>query len=292
MVLTAKENLAIRPFSLEYDFITTVPAAVLIRLGKTKVLVTVSLQKGVPQFLKNSGQGWLTAEYSMLPHATMMRSARETPNGQKNGRSVEISRLIGRVLRAVVDTDFGEQTLYIDCDVLEADGGTRAAAIIAASVALERAQSVLLEMRKIKKPFLKERVVAISVGIVNDTIVIDPTFEDDQRLHADFNIILTESGNLLELHGGAEKGSVSWSVIEQAKEIALQNARMIFAKIRSSDSMGHDAGGAGQANDQKKSASSVMSKEFSSVKYSAEQSERFGLFSLKNRLDVASKVTK
>ncbi|QQR53894.1 ribonuclease PH [bacterium] len=291
MVLTAKENLAIRPFSLEYDFITTVPAAVLIRLGKTKVLVTVSLQKGVPQFLKNSGQGWLTAEYSMLPHATTVRSARETANGQKNGRSVEISRLIGRVLRAVVDTDFGEQTLYIDCEVLEADGGTRAAAIIAASVALERAQSVLLDMRKIKKPFLKERVVAISVGIVNNTIVIDPTFEDDQRLHADFNIILTESGNLLELHGGAEKGSVSWSVIEQAKEIALQNASMIFAKIRS-DSMGHDAGGAGQANDQKKSAPSVMSKELSSVKYSAEQSERFGLFSLKNRLDVASKVTK
>ena len=280
-----KREHVLRPFSFDYDFVTSVPASVLMKLGNTKVLVTVSLQKGVPPFLKNSGQGWLTAEYSMLPHATEMRSARNNINGQTNGRSVEISRLIGRVLRTVVDTDFGEQTLHVDCEVLQADGGTRAASIIAASIALERAEKILLEKKRIRKKFLKERVAAISIGIMNDHIVVDPSFQDDQLLQADFNVILTEKGDLIELHWGAEKAPVSWTVIETMKQIAFSNVKTIFELVdRATHAVVeqniHDT--EGLCNDYKKEH---IDKTVGHIK---PESQSFGIFSLKNRLEKSA----
>lgn len=213
-----------------YDFITSVPGTVLVNIGNTKVLCTVALQKGVPLFLRNTGNGWLTAEYAMLPNATEQRTARETNSMQRNGRSIEISRLIGRALRTVVDLNcIGERTIYIDCDVLQADGGTRTAAITGASIALELAQNAWLEKGLIKKPFLKERVAAVSVGLINDEFVLDPDYAQDCLLTADFNIIMTASGNLIELHGGAEKTPISWDQLEQLRNLGVKGVATCFA---------------------------------------------------------------
>ncbi|RTL06001.1 ribonuclease PH [Candidatus Dependentiae bacterium] len=219
-----------RPMNMVYDFITSVPGTVLVNIGNTKVLCTVALQKGVPLFLRNTGNGWLTAEYAMLPNATEQRTVRDTNSMQRNGRSIEISRLIGRALRTVVDLDgIGERTMYVDCDVLQADGGTRTAAITGASIALELAQNAWLEKGLIKKPILKERIAAVSVGLINDEFVLDPDYAQDCLLTADFNIIMTASGKLIELHGGAEKSPISWEQLEQLRNLAVKGVTSCFA---------------------------------------------------------------
>ena len=223
-----------RPMRMVYDFITSVPGAVLITLGNTKVLCTVALQKGVPLFLRNTGKGWLTAEYAMLPNATEQRTVRDGSSAQRNGRAVEISRLIGRVMRTVTDvTSLGERTVYVDCDVLQADGGTRAAAITGAGVALELAQTAWLEQGIIKQRFLKERVAAVSVGLINDQFVLDPDYAQDCLLTADFNIIMTAAGNLIELHGGAEKSPINWDQLEQLRILGIKGINNCFALIDS-----------------------------------------------------------
>lgn len=263
-----------RPMHMIYDFVTAVPGSVLIVLGNTKVLCTVALQKGVPPFLRNSGTGWLTAEYAMLPNATQQRTTRDSSNAQRNGRSVEISRLIGRAMRTVVDVSgLGERTIHVDCDVLQADGGTRATAITGASVALELAQNAWLAEGLIKKRFLKERVAAVSVGLIEDTFVLDPDYAQDSLLNADFNIIMTASGKLIELHGGAEKSPISWDQVDQLRTLGTKGVQAFFALIEK------DLGAFKQA---------VVAKEISKNA----QSSTGGMFSLASRMQQQINASK
>ncbi|HTM06325.1 MAG TPA: ribonuclease PH [Patescibacteria group bacterium] len=221
---------SMRPIKFVYDLVTSVPGSVLVILGNTKVLCTVSLQKGVPLFLRNTGKGWLTAEYAMLPNATEQRTARDSSSAQRNGRSVEISRLIGRVIRSVVDlSHIGEKTIYVDCDVLQADGGTRAAAITGTTIALELAQAAWLEQGIIKQLVLKERIAAVSVGLINNQFILDPDYAQDCLLTADFNIIMTAEGKLIELHGGAEKNPIQWNQLEQLHLLGVKGINTYFA---------------------------------------------------------------
>lgn len=263
-----------RPMSMVYNFITSVPGAVLVHLGNTKVLCTVALQKGVPLFLRNTGKGWLTAEYAMLPNATPQRTVRDSSGAQRNGRGVEISRLIGRVLRTVIDLDpVGERTVYVDCDVLQADGGTRTAAITGASVALELAQEAWIQQGIIKQPILKERVAAVSVGLIhNDEFVLDPDYDQDCLLTADFNIIMTASGKLIELHGGAEKSPIDWDQLERLRMLGIKGTDHCFALMEND---------LGQYNLQQKYAP-VKKAAANTMPHSSTQTG--GMFSLANRL--------
>lgn len=219
----------IRPINLKYDVFGNAIASVLFELGNTKVLACVTMQDGVPQFLKGQKQGWLSAEYAMLPCATSKRVMRESSSNHKNGRSVEISRLIGRVLRSVIDFSvFPDKTINIDCDVLTADGGTRVACISAASVALKLAQSRWLELGIISRELFKEEIAAISVGKMGETFSLDLDFSQDSGAGADFNFVLTRSGKLIEIQGTAEKEPLSMQDFEELKKLAVLGIKQVF----------------------------------------------------------------
>lgn len=180
--------------------------SVLIETGDTKVLCNVSIEDNVPFFLRGQNTGWLTAEYSLLPRSTHNRTVRESTKGQTAGRTREIQRFIGRSLRAVVDLEkIGERTIWVDCDVLQADGGTRTASITGAYVALVDAVNYMLREGIIKESPLKDFVAAISVGMVNDEILLDLCYEEDSQAQVDMNIVMTESGKIVEIQGTAEK---------------------------------------------------------------------------------------
>jgi ribonuclease PH len=180
--------------------------AVLIACGDTQVLCTASVEEGVPQFLRGKGQGWITAEYGMLPRATHTRSAREATRGRQSGRTLEIQRLIGRSLRAVADLKaLGERTITLDCDVLQADGGTRTAAITGGFVALSQACEQLVRRRLIAASPLHGQVAAISVGIVGGAAVLDLDYAEDSQADTDANFVLTGSGHIVEVQATAEK---------------------------------------------------------------------------------------
>ncbi len=181
--------------------------SVLIELGDTRVVCTASIDEKVPPFLRGAGQGWVTAEYGMLPRATKERSAREAAVGRIGGRVHEIQRLIGRSLRAVIDLErLGERTVVLDCDVLQADGGTRTAAITGAFVALVDALSLLRRTGAIPKLPIREFLAATSVGIVDGTPSLDLTYEEDARARVDMNVVMTESGKFVEIQGTGEGG--------------------------------------------------------------------------------------
>jgi ribonuclease PH len=213
----------LRDIKISYDVFTFGVSSVLFELGNTKILCTISLQPGVPSFLRGKGAGWLTAEYSLLPNATHVRTVRESSNAHRNGRMVEISRFISRVLRTVADLKvLGEQTVYVDCDVLQADGGTRTASIIAASLALQRAQIRWLENRQISSLLINEAVAAVSVGVIKDQLLLDPDYSEDQKIEADFNLVITASNKLIEIQGGAEKAPLSWELFDNIKQLAIK----------------------------------------------------------------------
>ena len=177
----------------------------LVTFGHTKVLVTASVEDKVPGWMRNSGQGWVTAEYGMLPRATHTRGRREAAAGKQSGRTQEIQRLIGRSLRAMVDLKkLGENTITIDCDVIQADGGTRTAAITGAAVALVDAMNVLLSNKKIKNDPLKSLVAAISVGMYQDEVLLDLCYEEDSNCQTDLNVVMTQGGEFIEIQGTAE----------------------------------------------------------------------------------------
>lgn len=212
----------IRPISCVWNTYSYAPGAVIIEWGNTKVLCAVTMQQGVPPFLRGKGSGWLAAEYALLPTATQTRSMRDSAACKRNGRAVEISRLIGRVLRTVIDLNaIGERTIYIDCDVLQADGGTRVAAITGTSLALQRAQEQWLAEGLIERPFLKDIVVALAVGLYKGSIILDPDYQEDTDIDADFNIVMTASGKIIEMQGGAEKDPLTWQQFDQVREMAL-----------------------------------------------------------------------
>jgi ribonuclease PH len=196
----------IRPLTLEIGVSRYAEGSVLISVGQTKVLCTASLEEKVPPFLKGSGTGWVTAEYGMLPRSTHTRTAREAIRGKQDGRTVEIQRLIGRSLRSVVDlTAFGERTFTLDCDVLQADGGTRCAAITGSCVALAQAFAKVANGHFFRNWPMKETVAAVSAGRCAGRTLLDLAYEEDSSAEVDFNVVGTASGKFVELQGTAER---------------------------------------------------------------------------------------
>ena len=197
----------LRPVSFQRGWLDHAEGSVLVEFGNTRVLCAASLTEGVPRWLKGEGTGWVTGEYAMLPRATHTRSSRESVRGKVGGRTHEISRLIGRSLRAVVDTaQLGENTIQLDCDVLQADGGTRTAAITGAYLALHDAIEKGRELGWITKSaqVLKDSLAAVSVGIVDGTPVLDLPYEEDSQAETDMNVVMTGSGKFIEIQGTAE----------------------------------------------------------------------------------------
>ncbi|MEN6488596.1 MAG: ribonuclease PH [Smithella sp.] len=206
-------------------------ASVLVEFGNTKVICTAALDDKTAPFLRNTGKGWLTAEYSMLPMATQTRTAREAARGRLGGRTQEIQRLIGRSLRAVTDlTAFGEKTIYIDCDVIQADGGTRTASITGGFVALVDLFKQMRQDGIIERIPIKDFVSAISVGIVDNEVVIDLEYEEDSRADVDMNFIMTGSGLFIEVQGTAEQQPFNKEQLDKMTELAASGIRKITAK--------------------------------------------------------------
>ena len=196
----------LRPVRITPGFLPYAEGSVLIEMGNTRVVCSASLEDRVPPFLRNQGQGWLTAEYAMLPRATQTRTSREIGRGGPSGRTHEIQRLIGRSLRAVADMKvLGERTITIDCDVLQADGGTRTAAITGAYVALALASQQLVKAGKIQRSVVHDLVAAISVGIVGNMPLLDLKYDEDSRAEVDMNVVCTGDGRFIELQGTAER---------------------------------------------------------------------------------------
>lgn len=219
----------IRPVKIVLDFLKNPLSSVLIELGDTIVLCTVSLEEKVPPFLKGSGTGWISAEYAFLPGATVERTPRETMG--RKGRSQEIQRLIGRVLRAVTDlSKLGERTLWVDCDVLNADGGTRTASLTCAFVALKRAVKKLIEREIIKEDSLLEYVAGISVGKIGGDLYLDLNYEEDLLAEVDANFFLTETGKIVEIQAAAEKGLFTWEELNKMKELAEKGIFQLIKK--------------------------------------------------------------
>lgn len=195
----------LRPVTLQRRFTKHAEGSVLVSFGDTQVIVTASVETGVPRFLKGQGQGWVTAEYGMLPRATGSRNQREAARGKQGGRTVEIGRLIGRSLRAAIDMKaLGEHAITLDCDVIQADGGTRTAAITGAFVALADAVSHMLEQGMIKRSPIKHPLAAVSVGIWQGTPVLDLDYAEDSTAETDLNVVMTAGGGFVEIQGTAE----------------------------------------------------------------------------------------
>lgn len=196
----------LRPVRISLGYLPYAEGSVLIEVGQTRVVCSASIEDRVPPFLRNTGQGWVTAEYAMLPRSTQQRTQRETGRGGPSGRTHEIQRLIGRSLRAVTDMKcLGERTITLDCDVLQADGGTRTAAITGAYVALALANKHLLKANRIARSLITNQVAAVSVGIVDTTPMLDLKYDEDSKAEVDMNVICTGDGRFIEVQGTAER---------------------------------------------------------------------------------------
>jgi ribonuclease PH len=195
----------LRPLKVEMGYLEWAEGSALFEMGKTRVLVAATFDPKVPRFLQGSGSGWVTAEYAMLPRSTAVRTPREVQAGRPSGRTQEIQRLVGRSLRSVTALErMGESTIWIDCDVLQADGGTRTASITAGYLALAQATRRLAEAGSIPADVLTDAVAAVSAGIVGDNLLLDLAYEEDARAEVDFNVVMTGSGDLVEIQGTAE----------------------------------------------------------------------------------------
>jgi ribonuclease PH len=228
----------LRPVEIVTGYLITAEGSALIKVGNTHVLCAASVEETVPPFLRNSGKGWVTAEYSMLPRATSKRTQREVAKGRQSGRTHEIQRLIGRSMRSVVDTTaMGERTVIIDCDVLQADGGTRTASITGAYVAMALAFRRLVEYGQLKKMPIRDSVAATSVGIVRGVPMLDLCYEEDSQADVDMNVVMTGRGKFVEVQATAEHEAfddaqmseliaLARSGIERLVEIQKQVARL------------------------------------------------------------------
>ncbi|GIW40268.1 MAG: ribonuclease PH [Candidatus Binatia bacterium] len=220
----------LRPVKIEPGFLRYALGSVLIEMGETKVVCTVSLEDGVPQFLRNTGRGWLTAEYGMLPGCSQQRIQREASRGRVGGRTHEIQRLIGRSLRAVTDLALlGERTLWVDCDVIQADGGTRTAAITGAYVALAHACLKLQREGMLLANPLRDSVAAVSVGIVQGTPLLDLCYAEDSAAEVDMNVVMTGSGKFVEIQGTAETNPFGREDLERLTDLAALGIRQLTA---------------------------------------------------------------
>ncbi|MBC2681042.1 ribonuclease PH [Corynebacterium sp. 4HC-13] len=220
----------LRPVRITRGFTTNPAGSVLVEFGNTRVMCTASVEFGVPRFKKDSGEGWLTAEYSMLPSATHERMPRESMRGKVKGRTHEISRLVGRALRAAVDlTELGENTIAIDCDVLQADGGTRTAAITGAYVALADALAYLQKEGVVPGHPLRKPVAAVSVGIIDGVACLDLPYEEDSRADVDMNVVMTEEGRFVEIQGTGEHNEFTREELNDMLALAEEGLQQLIA---------------------------------------------------------------
>jgi ribonuclease PH len=223
----------LRPVKITPGYLPYAEGSVLIEMGLTRVVCSASVDERVPQFLRNTGQGWITAEYSMLPRATQQRTPREVRRGAPSGRTHEIQRLIGRSLRVAADMrHLGERTITLDCDVIQADGGTRTAAITGAYVAFALAVNALMKTRKIQRNIITNEVAAISVGIVGNTPLLDLKYDEDSRAEVDMNVVCTGDGRFIELQGTAEREPFTREQMESLMVLATSGIRSLIALQR------------------------------------------------------------
>ncbi len=216
-----RDNQQLRPVHITRNYNKYAEGSVLIEVGETKVICTATIEDKVPPFLRGGGKGWVTAEYSMLPRATQTRNAREATKGKVSGRTMEISRLIGRALRSVVNlSDLGEKTIWIDCDVIQADGGTRTASITGAYVALVDACHKLIEEGKLSKMPIQSYIAATSVGIIEEEPRLDLSYEEDSQAKVDMNVVMTGEGKYIEIQGTGEEAPFSEEELSQLLSLA------------------------------------------------------------------------
>jgi ribonuclease PH len=219
----------LRPLTITPSYIKSADGSVLIEMGDTKVICTAKLEERVPPFLRNSGKGWITAEYGMLPGSSQQRIGRESSRGKIGGRTHEIQRLIGRSLRAIADLkSLGERTVWIDCDVIQADGGTRTASITGAYVALREAARNWRERSVVDAEPIRDSVAAVSIGIVDGKILLDLCYEEDSKADVDMNFVMTGSGKFIEVQGTAESSPFTKKQMERMAEIAQQGIRELL----------------------------------------------------------------
>lgn len=219
----------LRPITMTTNYITHPEGSVLIEVGDTKVICNASIEDRVPPFMRGQGKGWITAEYAMLPRATAQRNIRESSKGKVSGRTMEIQRLIGRALRSIVDLDkIGERTVWVDCDVIQADGGTRTASITGAFVAVVLAFGKLLDKGTIKKMPVTDFLSAISVGVLPDGIeILDLNYEEDSKAHVDMNIVMTGSGEFVEIQGTGEEATFTGTQLQTMLQLANEGLEQI-----------------------------------------------------------------
>ena len=229
-----RRNDEMRPVLITKDYIVTAEGCVLIEVGNTRVLCAATLESTVPSFLKGSGKGWVTAEYSMLPRATATRTPREAVKGKQSGRTMEIQRLIGRSLRAVVDlAALGERSIIVDCDVLQADGGTRTASITGAFLALALTLDRMINFGTLQKSPLRDYVAATSVGIVNGQPMLDLCYTEDSQAEVDMNVVLTGAGKFVEIQASAEQKAFDEEQMESLLSIARKGISELVEKQKS-----------------------------------------------------------
>jgi ribonuclease PH len=221
----------LRPVKITPDFITTAEGSALIEAGNTRVIVTATVDDGVPSFLKGKGKGWVTGEYGMLPRSTEERTPRESARGKQSGRTLEIQRMIGRTLRAVTDLKaLGERTVWLDCDVIQADGGTRTASVTGAFVALALALERMVAAGIMRSVPLIDSLAAISVGIVDDDLLLDLNYEEDSRAQVDMNVVMTGGGRFVEVQASAEGRTYTNEELHKLTELAVGGIKHLTQK--------------------------------------------------------------
>ena len=231
MRIDNRENNQLRPISFVRNFTKHAEGSVLVSYGETKVLCTASIETQVPRWLKGKGKGWITAEYGMLPRATHERTQREAAKGKQSGRTQEIQRLIGRSLRAMVDLEkLGENTIHIDCDVLQADGGTRTVSITGAAIALVDALEKLQATKKLKADPLVGLVAAVSVGIKNGEVLLDLNYSEDSSCDTDLNVVMTQKGEFIEIQGTAEEKPFTRAQVDEMLAVAEAGIKQLIAE--------------------------------------------------------------
>lgn len=228
-----RTELTPRPFSIQRRYTKYAAGSVLVATGDTKVICTASVEDRTAPFLRDTGKGWLTAEYSLLPGSTHTRAQREVNKGKPSGRTNEIQRLIGRSLRSVIDFDvLGEKTIYVDCDVLQADGGTRTAAITGAMVAVYDAVQTLIEKKVITESPIQQLLAAISVGVVDGQVLCDLSYDEDSRAEVDMNVVMTEDGRFVEIQGTAENHPFTSDQLNDLLVTARSGIEGLLAQMR------------------------------------------------------------
>jgi ribonuclease PH len=234
--MTRTDNRApgdLRPVTITPHYLIHPEGSVLVEAGRTRIVCTASVEDRVPPFLRNSGRGWVTAEYGMLPRSTTTRSTREAASGKVGGRTQEIQRLIGRSLRSVTQMDkIGERTIWLDCDVIQADGGTRTASITGSFVAMALAFRTLVSQGVLKQMPVKQFVAAISVGIVDDTPLLDLAYDEDSRAEVDMNVVKTSDGRYIEVQGTAETAPFGRQRLNEMLDLADEGIERLFALQR------------------------------------------------------------